>query len=109
MKYGDKLYIVVRKDLKPGIQLAQALHAALHFSFDHRALCEKWMNISDHICVLHIDNEEELQKLLYKANSKRIVSSTFNEPDLDNSLTAICFEPGIKSKSLCKNLKLAFA
>ena len=108
MKKGDKLYVVVRKDLKPGIQLAQALHAALHFAADYNIMFQKWMNVSDYICVLHIDNEEELQKLLNKAHGKGITCASFREPDLDDALTAICLEPGNRSKSLCKNLKLAF-
>lgn len=108
IEYGDKLYVIVRKDLKPGEQMAQSLHAVLHFMADNLALTKEWMNKSDFICALNIENEMELNKLLYKAKENGIISTAFFEPDLDNSLTAICLEPGKRSKSLCKGLKLAF-
>jgi hypothetical protein len=46
--------------------------------------------------------------LLGRAKELGIVYSEFREPDYENSLTAICIEPGEKSKRLVKELKLAF-
>lgn len=108
IEYGDKLYVIVRKDLSTGAQMAQSLHAALHFADENPDLTKKWMKFSDFICVLHIDNEKELLQLARKAKIKGIICAMFHEPDLDDSLTAVCLEPGQHSKSLCKHLRLAF-
>ncbi len=62
---------------------------------------------SNYIAVLNVANEYELHNLIEKAISAGIKFSVFREPDIDNQITAITFEPGIKSKKLCANLKLA--
>jgi hypothetical protein len=58
--------------------------------------------------LLKVDNEEKLAMLLGRAKELHIVCSEFREPDYENSLTAICIEPGERSKRLVKDLKLAF-
>jgi hypothetical protein len=78
------------------------------FGLDHRELFERWQTISNYICLLQIDNEEKLATLLWRAKELGIVCSEFREPDYGNSLTAICLEPGVKSKKLVSGLKLAF-
>lgn len=98
---------MVRKDLEPGARLAQAVHAAFTFATVHPDITKEWINISNYICILEIDNEPELVKLWEKAVKEDIAASRFIEPDFNNSLTAIALEPGIKSKKLCSNLKLA--
>ena len=109
IEYGDKLYIIVRSDLEKGAQMAQALHAALHFAGDNIDLVNNWMDKSDYICALGVADETQLHHLLKKAREKGIISAAFYEPDLNNSLTAICLEPGKRSKNLCKGLKLALS
>ena len=104
---NDKLYIVVRKDLPPGLQLSQSCHAALHFMRENRDITEQWMLISDYIVILNIENEAELARLSEEATQRNIKFSSFREPDIDNQATAIALEPGIKSKKLVSNLKLA--
>jgi peptidyl-tRNA hydrolase len=98
---------VVRKDLPPGLQLSQSCHAALHFMREHRDITEEWMSISDYIVILNIENEKELMQLVDKAKEHDIKVSIFREPDVDDQITAIALEPGIKSKKLCSNLPLA--
>jgi peptidyl-tRNA hydrolase len=93
--------------LVPGQILAQAVHAAFTFSLAHPYLTREWLIISNYICILEADNEEELNKLLERASREEIITSTFREPDYDNSLTAIAIEPGSKSKKLCSSYKLA--
>lgn len=65
------------------------------------------MELSNYICILEIDNEQYLLELLTKAKQQDILTSYFNEPDFNNSLTAIVLEPGLKSKKICSTLKLA--
>jgi hypothetical protein len=62
---------------------------------------------SEYICILAAENEEELKNLMQQAAELYIPCEGFREPDLNDSLTAIALGPGIKSKSLCANLKLA--
>jgi hypothetical protein len=89
------------------LQLAQSCHAAFQFAQEHTDTTFNWMNNSNYICLLAANNERELCRLLEKANSHNIKLSVFREPDIDNQITAIALAPGIKSKKLCNNLKLA--
>ena len=103
----DKLYVIVRKDLKPGLQLSQSCHAAMHFYFDYPKLTEDWIKNSDFIVILNIEDEQKLQELLKTANKLNIAASAFYEPDLNNELTAIALAPCQMSKKLCRGLPLA--
>jgi peptidyl-tRNA hydrolase len=93
--------------LAPGAILAQSCHVAFRFADEYRYATNKWMDNSEYICILEIDNEAELVKLWEKSKQENIPSSSFVEPDYNNSLTAIALAPGPKSKKLCSNLKLA--
>jgi peptidyl-tRNA hydrolase len=104
------LYVIVRSDLDPiGYQIPQAGHAITQFIFDHFDIAKNWHETSDYLVVLNIDNEEKLIELLNKANELNIKSSAYREQDLDMQYTAIALEPGIKTKKLCQNLKLALS
>ena len=104
----DKLYVVVRADLTFGQQSSQIVHAQIQFGFEHSDIFKEWFAISNYICLLQIPNEEELFNLTCKAKELGIKYSEFREPDLEDSLTAICLAPGKISKKLVSKLKLAF-
>lgn len=104
---NDKLYIIVRGDLKPGAQLAQSVHAAFRFASDWRHLTHEWMDNSEYICILNARDETELISLWEKSRSEQIPGAQFFEPDFGNSLTAIALAPGAQSKKLCSSLPLA--
>ena len=87
---------------------AQALHAAIEFCIRHREISEHWNKISNYICILQINDEQQLINLTSAAKLLHIVYTEFREPDLENSLTAICLCPGKVSKKLVQKLKLAF-
>jgi peptidyl-tRNA hydrolase len=97
----------VRKDLPPGAQLAQSVHVAFRFASDYRHATHQWMDESEYICILAAENEAELIELLRQSKELNIRLSVFNEPDYNNSLTAIALEPSYESKRLCSKLKLA--
>lgn len=99
----------MRKDLEPGAKLAQSCHTAFRFADEWRHTTNDWMDNSEYICILEIDNELELTNLLEKARQENIPSSCFIEPDFNNSLTAIALAPGPQSKKLCSGLKLALS
>lgn len=98
---------MVRKDLQPGLQLAQSCHVTFSFSQEYPNETKKWMTESNYIAVLNCSDEYEINQLIEKALINNIKFSVFREPDIDNQITAIALEPGLISKKVCSNLKLA--
>jgi peptidyl-tRNA hydrolase len=98
---------VVRKDLEPGLQMAQSCHVVFSFSQEHPNETKTWMNNSNYIAVLNSPDENDLQRLIEQADAHNIRFSIFREPDIGDQITAIALEPGQKSKKLCSKLPLA--
>lgn len=73
---------------------------------EHFELTKSWLNASETIVCLGIKNEEELIKLIKKAEDRNIKHTIFREPDMDNQITSIVLEPSDNSKKLCSNLGL---
>ena len=92
-----RLYVVVRADLPPGLQCAQACHAARAFRDPPDA--------DENLIVLSAPNEEALRSLLLQAGPSAAVAA-FHEPDLDGQLTAIALN-GIDVPLLLAALPLA--
>jgi len=102
----DKLYIVVRSDISPGLKCAQACHAMRAFQNTHPRVEREWYETSNNIAILEAPYEE-LLRLIRMANSKEIPCELFNEEDMDGALTAAAFAP--KAKRLLSKCKLALA
>ena len=100
--------MITRQDLTFGQQASQLCHAMRQFVHDHPSLDNEWFNNSNYICLLSVDSESELHKLVCLANERDIACSKFQEPDLENVLTAICLAPGPMTKKMVSGLKLAF-
>jgi len=98
---------VTRQDLSPGYQVAQSCHALRQFSEEHKEIDNEWFHNSNYLAVLSAKDENALLKLIEKADSQGVKFSVFFEPDLDNQITAVALEPGIISKKLCSNFRLA--
>ena len=98
---------MVRNDLPAGLQLAQSCHVTFSFSQEYPEETKYWMDSSNYICCLSVQNEQELHKIIEKALLNNIRFSIFKEPDIGNQITAIALEPGQNTKKLCSNLKLA--
>lgn len=81
----NKLYIIVRNDIAPGLQLAQSCHATEQFHRDHPTLASAWLNI---VC-LQVPSKEKLADLAYRAVTEGFAASLFREPDLDDEPTAV--------------------
>ena len=106
--YGQsKLIVITRRDLSPGQQAVQSAHSAIEFQHEHPEIAKEWNTNSKYLIFLSVENEEELQKLLQKAQIRNLKYSTFFEPDIGNQLTAIALEPGQISEKLVSNLPLA--
>jgi hypothetical protein len=87
--------------------IAQTSHALSEFENRYTDLYKRWYNESNYIVCLEISNEEQLIKLMHEADLQGIHQAPFYEPDLDNQLTAVTFEPGLSSKRLLRRLPLA--
>lgn len=99
--------MITRKDISPGYQGVQGMHAAIQFGMDHPGTNREWFEKSNYLGFLSVSNEEELLSLAEKANLLGIEYSVFREPDIDNQATAIALAPGSKSKKLCSRFDLA--
>lgn len=87
--------------------MAQTCHAAIQFQHEFPQLSKSWIESSNYLVILEVDNEIQLKSLIDKAEQIGICYSVFKEPDLDNQVTAVAFEPGELSKRLLRNIKLA--
>ena len=105
LKFGDKIYVVVRGDLSPGAQAVQGMHAFRQFVADYPDIESEWFEVSNHIAFLSVADEKELLLLREKLLEcgKRV--SCFYEPDMSFSLTSIVSD--WQSSKLLSRLRLA--
>ena len=101
------MYIIVRSDLTPGLQTAQAVHAGFSFAQKYLDITSVWMIESQYLVIVQLDSSEELQALHEKAQAEGVASVVWREPDLNNEITAIALEPSAMSRVLYANLPLA--
>lgn len=102
----QKLITVTRQDLKPGYQAVQAAHSAIEFQHEYSDIAKKWTTESKYLIFLSISDELKLKELIKAAHTKNIKHTIFREPDIDNQITSVTFEPTEDSKKLCKKLPL---
>jgi peptidyl-tRNA hydrolase len=101
------MYVVVRRDMPVGLQMAQACHAAFLFAQTYAHQTLDWHRHSQYLVIVSVPDEVELMRLGLEASRRKIRTSWWHEPDLDDDLTAIVFEPTLASARLCANLPLA--
>lgn len=103
----DRLYVVTRRDLPPGLQAAQAVHGAFAFAHLFPALTANWLAESNFLVVVTAADEFELALLLDRAAAADIARLPVREPDLDDQLMAVVLEPGPTARRLCSSFPLA--
>ncbi len=91
------MYVITRRDLSTGMQFAQSVHAALEFSDD--------FEVDDTVIVLTVADEMALTKLALEASQYAYDCVWFEEPDLDDAITAIALPA--EAKHLLRKLPLA--
>jgi hypothetical protein len=94
----DKMYVVVRRDLNQGLQIAQAVHAGVTFALTYEE--------RENVIVKHAPNESAVSELVLRARQLGYPALTFSEPDLGGQVTAAAL--GGEAKKLVSNLPLAF-
>lgn len=104
---NDKLFIITRQDISPGYQAVQSVHGMRQWVEEHPEEDDRWFKESNYIALLSVPTENDLVEMIKKASSQGVKFSVFQEPDIDNAITAIVLEPGKKSKKLCRGLPLA--
>lgn len=109
MKRGDKLFVVTRRDLSPGYQAVQSIHAAQQFAMNFPLTYQEWLDRSGYIALLSVEDERELKELAMEAAGKKLAVCGFFEPDIVWGMTAIVIEPGQKSARLLQKLPLALS
>jgi len=99
---NDRLYIITRMDLKPGLRTAQACHAAIESC---RRLSWKGYPEESYVIVLGARDEKDLDYIASRAEEK-VNIACFTEPDLGHELTAVAFLGDEKTKCITEKLKL---
>jgi hypothetical protein len=83
----EKLYIVTRSDLDPGLLAAQCCHALQAFNDQHPDLVRRWH--PGNLVLLAVRDAAALGELASTLTRQRHALACFHEPDVDGSLTAI--------------------
>lgn len=107
IKSGDKLYVITRRDLSPGYQAVQSIHAAQTFAVRFPDINGEWYNMSNYLALLSVVDESALKRLYSRAHKSGLKACAFIEPDIGFKITAIAIEPSKRTKELCKSLPLA--
>lgn len=103
----EKFYVVTRRDLTPGQQLAQCVHAAIQFTQEWPELAEPWYTESNFLVCLSLRDEDDLKELAEQARTLELHYSAAEEPDFDDAWTAVALQPGETAKLLCTGMDLA--
>lgn len=88
------------------MQAVQAGHAIADFVLENAEIAKTWHTLSNYLAFLSASDEDELNKLIHKAELKGITYTVFREPDLDNQITAVAFEPSDLTRRLTSSLPL---
>lgn len=102
-----RFYIAVRADLPPGLQAAQAVHAAVQFAAAFPDAARKWHRDSNFLVVVSVPDEDGLTDLADRAVAAQIPLQAVREPDLGGTYTAVALMPGDSARRLCSALPLA--
>jgi len=98
--------VVSRRDLPVGTQALQSGHALADFIYQHPLEASVWHKQSNYLVFLTVADEEQLIKLISKAILMGIKHTVFREPDLDNQITAVAFEPSEQARKLTSSCPL---
>jgi len=67
---------------------------------------KEWHKQSNYLVFLTVADEEQLIKLISKAILMGIKHTVFREPDLDDQITAVAFEPSEQARKLTSSCPL---
>ena len=90
---SEKLYVLTRADLSPGMQAAQAVRAAFQFAVDHTELTARWVLDSNFLVLLSVLDEDALLDLADRVARAGVMNTLVREPDLADQATALAVAP----------------
>lgn len=108
MQEHPKLVVITRTDLTEGQQAVQSAHAAIDFTFEHPGRAGPWHKDSNYLILLAVNTEKQLNLLIENCERQNLCYTAFREPDLENSITAICIEPSPRTQKLVSRIPLLF-
>ncbi len=86
------MYVIVRKDISSEEQSVQAIHASIEAA---RKFCREsdkdWEH--PHLVLCGVKNENSLKSAILRLQKHDIPFEIFQEPDLNNEITAIATSP----------------
>ena len=103
---ANKLYIVVRQDLRRAYQIPQSIHAKDEFTHKYPLLEKKWHEESNTLAVLGVDDTSKLLQLVDELQAAGLKHALFYEPDVEQ-YTSVAIEPGLVAAELLRELKPA--
>ncbi len=102
----NRLFLVVRADIPPGLQASQLVHASCEFAFERPSEYAQWFKESKNVVLLQVPDEPTLIELWQRVKSFGLEASAgFREPDLSDELTAVAF--GDEAQRYLSSLPLA--
>ncbi len=102
-EWNPKLYVVTRKDLIPGAQACQAIHAFAEFQDKHPKEYQKWYKNSNYLAFLSVKDEMKLASYVFRAKNAGVLYAEFKEPDMDFQLTAVVFDATLDAREMLKH------
>jgi peptidyl-tRNA hydrolase len=87
--------------------MAQGTHAAFQFAVAFPEMVSRWHHESNYLVIVAAPDEDALAALAGRAAEEGIVRTIVREPDMDNQITAIAFQPGDEARRLLSQLPLA--
>ena len=85
----------------------QSAHGLAEFAYTYPTHFNDWMRDSKYLVSLSVDNEENLKELFSELTSNGAIIVAFNEPDINDQLTSICFYGTPEIRKLTEHLDLA--
>ena len=89
--------------------MVQSKHSFGRFAYHHYDKFKHWMETSEYLVSLSIENEEKLQDLYYKLQDNGADVVAFKEPDIDNQLTSICYYGTPELRKITNKLELSLS
>ncbi len=110
-KVPEKMYVVVRGDLKPGLRAAQAAHAVADVVRLYPDAVDRWQATWEdgYLIILEAANEKELTHLFHTMAREQMPVALFLEPDLNFAGTAFACIPSVDQHLWFSHLPLAYS
>lgn len=105
-----KMFVIVRRDLPPGLRAAQAGHAVAEMCLRHD-LAHQWHDDPEgnYLIMLEVANEGVLLEWFSYVKSFDITRELFREPDLAYDATALAALPTPELNQVFSPLSLAYS